>query len=234
MSAAGEPEPGGPAAGRAGDLPAGAGGMAAVRDPAGEGEVPGPATPGAVVPGAVGPAVPGALVPGAVGPATPGAVAPGAVVPGAVGPAAPGAVVPAAPESSELAVPELPEAGSWGLDLAAASLRIDTDDTDVMFESLGAKLERILGGRVQVTREGGLRRRSKRVAKIVVDAGGTRLEAARSRVGPSFSEAHAVRGITLRTHEISAEEWLERLVALVRAEAAGSSEVRGALGRLLE
>lgn len=203
MSAAGEPEPGGPAAGRAGDLPAGAGGMAAVRDPAGEGEVPGPATPGAVVPGAV---VPGAVVP----------------------------AVPAAPESSELAVPELPEAGSWGLDLAAASLRIDTDDTDVMFESLGAKLERILGGRVQVTREGGLRRRSKRVAKIVVDAGGTRLEAARSRVGPSFSEAHAVRGITLRTHEISAEEWLERLVALVRAEAAGSSEVRGALGRLLE
>lgn len=208
MSAAGEPEPGGPAAGRAGDLPAGAGGMAAVRDPAGEGEV--------------------------AGPATPGAVAPGAVVPGAVGPATPGAVGPAAPESSELAVPELPEAGSWGLDLAAASLRIDTDNTDVMFESLGAKLERILGGRVQVTREGGLRRRSKRVAKIVVDAGGTRLEAARSRVGPSFSEAHAVRGITLRTHEISAEEWLERLVALVRAEAAGSSEVRGALGRLLE
>lgn len=174
------------------------------------------------------PEVPDAPLPAVV----PDATVPDAAVPDVAGSGAAG---------TDVAVPDLagsdlaaPETGSWDLDLAAASLRIDTADTDEMFESLGAKLERILGGRVQVTREGGLRRKSKRVAKIVVDAGGTRLEAARSRVGPSFSEAHAVRGITLRTHEISAEEWLDRLVALVRAEAAGSSDVRGALGRMLE
>ena len=160
--------------------------------------------------------------PGAEAPAS-GAVEPAGVgVPAGVGPAE---VVPAGAGT-----------GSWDLDVAAASLRIETSDTDVLFESLGDKLERILGGRVKVTREreGGMRRRTKRVTRIVVDAGGTRLEAARSRVGPSFSEAHAVRGITLRTHEITAEEWLERLVALVRVEAAGSSDVSGALGRLLQ
>ena len=155
---------------------------------------------------------------------------------GAGDPEARGGAVDPASAVSLPAVPDAPElpAGSWDLDLAAASLRIDTADSDALFEALGGKLERVLGGRVQVTRDGGLRRRSKRVVKIVVDAGGTRLEAARSRVGPSFSEAHAVRGITLRTHEISADEWLDRLVALVQAEAAGSSDVRGALGRLLE
>lgn len=137
--------------------------------------------------------------------------------------------VPASP------LPSLPgPAGSWDLDLAAASLRMDTGDTDALFEALGDKLERILGSRAQVTREGGFRRRTKRVVKIVVDAGAARLEAARGRAGASFSEAHAVRGITLRTTELAAEEWLDRLVAIVEAEAARSNDVRTALGRMLE
>ncbi|MDA8062164.1 MAG: hypothetical protein M0T80_06980 [Actinomycetota bacterium] len=185
-----------------------------------------PGEPGAEAPapGAVEPAGP-ATAGGEVGRAAgvePEGVGPAEVAPEGVGPAE---VLPAGAGT-----------GSWDLDVAAASLRIETSDTDVLFESLGDKLERILGGRVKVTREreGGMRRRTKRVTRIVVDAGGTRLEAARSRVGPSFSEAHAVRGITLRTHEITAEEWLERLVALVRVEAAGSSDVSSALGRLLQ
>jgi hypothetical protein len=43
-----------------------------------------------------------------------------------------------------------------------------------------------------------------------------------------------VRGITLQTVEITADEWLERLVALVGAESARSSDVRSALSGLLE
>jgi len=124
-------------------------------------------------------------------------------------------------------------AGSWDLDLAAASLRIDATDTDAFFEALGAKLERILGTRARVQREGMLRR-NKRVARIVVDTAAGRLEAERSPRGPVFRAAHAVRGITLQTSEISADEWLDRLVTLVREEAARSNDVRYALGRLLE
>ncbi len=146
---------------------------------------------------------------------------------------APGAELPVrVPQPGSIAPPA--PVGSWDLDLAAASLRIDTGDTDALFEALGGKLERILGGRAQVTREGGLRRRSRRVVKIVVDAGGTRLEASRSRAGASFSEAHAVRGITLRTAELAADEWLDRLVAAVEAESTRSADVRAALGRMLE
>lgn len=124
-------------------------------------------------------------------------------------------------------------AGSWDLDLAAASLRIDTADTDGFFEALGAKLERILGARARVERQGMLRR-NKRVTRIVVDTGAGRLEAQRSPHGPVFRSAHAVRGITLRTSEVTADEWLDRLVTIVRDEAVRSNDVRYALGRLLE
>ena len=125
------------------------------------------------------------------------------------------------------------EPAGWDLDVAAAMLRADTADVDNLLDVLGDKLERILGRRVQVQRESGFRR-SKRVAKIVVDAGGKRLEASRGRAGATFGEVHAVRGITLRTTEISAEDWLDRLVELVKAEAGRSGDVRAALGRLLE
>jgi hypothetical protein len=136
-----------------------------------------------------------------------------------------------APLPGGLAPPDQP--GSWDLDLAAASLSMDTGDTDQLFEALGGKLERILGSRVQVQREGGFRRRH-RVGRIIVDTGEGRLEATRSRVGPVFLLVHAVRGITLQTAEISADDWLARLVAMVGQEASRSNDVRSALSRILD
>jgi hypothetical protein len=146
-------------------------------------------------------------------------------------PATTAAGVPAVPAGTDLGVPD--PAGSWGLDMAAATLRIDTGDTDALFEALGNKLQRILGPRAQVQREGGLRR-NKRIAKIVVDTGAGRLEATRGRTGPVFLSVHAVRGITLQTAEIPADAWLEQLVAMVGDEASRSAEVRNALGQLLD
>jgi hypothetical protein len=143
----------------------------------------------------------------------------------------------AAPPASAEILPtrpgDLDQPGSWDLDMAAATLSMDTGDTDALFEALGGKLERILGTRVQIQREGGFPRRH-RIGKIVVDTGEGRLEAARSRTGPVFLLVHAVRGITLQTAEITAEDWLARLVAMVGREASRSSEVRSALGRLLD
>ncbi len=123
--------------------------------------------------------------------------------------------------------------GSWDLDLAAASLRMDTGDTDSLFEALGAKLTRILGPRAEIQRERGLKRHPK-IARIVVDVGGDRLEATRARTGVTWLAVHAVRGITLQTTEITADDWIDRLVRLVGQEAARSSDVRTALGGLLE
>jgi hypothetical protein len=138
--------------------------------------------------------------------------------------------VPAVPAGGDLVAPD---PGSWDLDLAAATLSMDTGDTEQLFEALGGKLERILGARVQIQREGGFRRKH-RIGRIVVDTGEGRLEATRSRTGPVFLLVHAVRGITLQTAEISADDWLARLVAMVGQEASRSGDVRSALGRLLE
>jgi hypothetical protein len=135
-------------------------------------------------------------------------------------PATTAAGVPAVPAGTDLGVP-------------APAGRIDTGDTDALFEALGNKLQRILGPRAQVQREGGLRR-NKRIAKIVVDTGAGRLEATRGRTGPVFLSVHAVRGITLQTAEIPADAWLEQLVAMVGDEASRSAEVRNALGQLLD
>jgi hypothetical protein len=142
----------------------------------------------------------------------------------------PAAVFPATyPTSIEPPAPS----GSWDLDLAAASLRMDTGDTDQLFQALGEKLERILPRRVEIRRGGGLLRRQ-RVDKISVDAGDNRLEAVRGRSGPVFLTTHTVRGIALQSSEISADDWLERLVVVVGAESARSNDVRTALGKLLE
>ena len=124
-------------------------------------------------------------------------------------------------------------AGSWDLDLAAASLRIDTDDIDQMFQALGDKLERILGARARIVRGGGLLRRQ-RVDRITVDTTDGRLEAVRGRSGPEFLVVHAVRGITLQTSRIEAGEWLQQLVRLVGQESARSADVRAALSGMLE
>jgi hypothetical protein len=148
------------------------------------------------------------------------------------------ALVPMAPPSVP-AVPDgpgdlvAPDPGSWELDMAAATLTMDTGDTDQLFEALGGKLQRILGARVQIQREGGFRRQH-RIGRIVVDTGEGRLEATRSRTGPVFLLVHAVRGITLQTAEISADDWLARLVAMVGQEASRSRDVRSALSRLLD
>jgi hypothetical protein len=109
---------------------------------------------------------------------------------------------------------------------------MEIGDIDQFFQALGNKLERILGTQVRVQRGGRLRRQ--RVDKISVDAGELGLEAARGNRGPVFRATHVVRGIVLQTAEISADEWLDRLVTLVRAEAERSNNVRAALARLLE
>jgi hypothetical protein len=170
------------------------------------------------------PTSPGA--PGARPPEPTAGAAPPAVQPFPTPPA-----VPAGGGADDLALPDA--GGSWALDLAAATLNMDTADTDALFEALGSKLERILGTRVQIQRDGGFRRKH-RIGKIVVDTGEGRLEATRSRTGPVFLLVHAVRGITLQTAEIAADEWLDRLVAMVGKEAVRSNDVRSALGRLLD
>lgn len=122
--------------------------------------------------------------------------------------------------------------GSWELDVTAASLQIDAADSDSLFETLGAKLGRILPQLVEIERSGLFK--NKAVVKISVHNGEDLLEATKDKRGPVFKSIHQVRGITLSTSEVPADQWLERVMATVRAEAQRNAKVREALSGLVE
>lgn len=129
---------------------------------------------------------------------------------------------------------------SADLELIAASLRADSADLLVFVESLAVKLETALplSARVERVRQG--LRGPKLVRRIVVDAGGERLELRReltARGGePGAIELLTGRvsgGIVLKTESVDIDEWLRALAVAVAAEAERSERTRQALERLL-
>jgi len=120
------------------------------------------------------------------------------------------------------------------LDVRAALLRNAEEDTDHLFDGLGAKLDRILGGRGRVDYEGGRLRKSHRVRLIEVEVPGGRLVATRERGAPVFRVAQVVRGIAVKTDEVTLGEWMDRLVGVLGQEFGRRDEDRLELSRLLD
>jgi hypothetical protein len=120
------------------------------------------------------------------------------------------------------------------IDLLMASLRADAADLHTFVQVLAVKLEGALPGHVQVQRRGGLFSHDKSVTRIGVDLGehqysiGTgnhgQIEAQRQRV---------VRGIVLKTEDLSVDDWIRELVTELGQKAESSSQEREALERLL-
>ena len=120
------------------------------------------------------------------------------------------------------------------IDLLMASLRADAADLHTFLQVLAVKLEDALPGQVHVQRHGGLFSHDKSVAKVAVDlgehqysisAGGRgQLQAQRQRV---------VRGIVLKSEDLSVDDWIRALVVELGQKAESSSQGRAALERLL-
>jgi hypothetical protein len=119
------------------------------------------------------------------------------------------------------------------LDTLMASLRADMNDAHAFLQALAARLDGAMPGQVEVQRGGGLfaKKAVKRVELQlgdfhfrITDAGHGRLTAERVRV---------VRGVALRTEQVSVDEWLAGVVAELRTQAESSSRGREALERLL-
>ncbi|MCL4312590.1 MAG: hypothetical protein M1131_00375 [Actinobacteria bacterium] len=126
--------------------------------------------------------------------------------------------------------------GDFDLDMVLAALRADAEDTRIYFEVLSKKLDSVLGERLVVERAGGgLFRRSKEqpVRSIAAEVGDKRLEAVLDKGKVRCSVHHTVRGIVLRSDEVSFQEWLRHLVEALLAEAGNSAETRAALQALL-
>ena len=120
------------------------------------------------------------------------------------------------------------------IDQLLASLRADAGDAHAFLQALAVRLEGALPGQVQIERRGGLFTREKPVKQIDLDLGEQRYSIAEEGRGRLRAQrVHVVRGIALKTEELSVDEWIQSLAAHLNSLAATSSRAREALERLL-
>jgi hypothetical protein len=120
------------------------------------------------------------------------------------------------------------------IDLLLASLRAGAADAHLFLQALDAKLEGALPGQVTVERHGGLFSRAHPVKTIALELGEHRYRIAEAGHGrPRAQRTRVVRGIALKTDELSVEEWLSSLAHELSDLAQSSERAREALERLL-
>jgi hypothetical protein len=119
-----------------------------------------------------------------------------------------------------------------GFDLLAASVRADATDVRAFVSALATKLELSFPARCRVERSGFLAKK-KRVRRIAVDLGDARYELEHDDGAVNARRSTVVRGIALKSEELSLEEWVDKLVAQLSVEAEQSERDREALERLI-
>jgi hypothetical protein len=122
---------------------------------------------------------------------------------------------------------------SLDLDLLAASLRADSSDLTVFVESMAAKLEEAVPGRVRVDRRRSGMFGPKAVRSVSVDLGERRLELRADGGAVQTRCARLSAGIVLKNEELDIQAWLGMLSEALADEASRSEATRRALERLL-
>ena len=119
------------------------------------------------------------------------------------------------------------------MDLLAASLRADSSDLNAFVESLTAKLEDAMPGRVRVDRRRSGMFGPKSVRSVSVDLGDRRLELRTDGGTVQTRCARLSGGIVLKNEVLETDAWLATLSEALAAEAARSETTRKALERML-
>ena len=123
--------------------------------------------------------------------------------------------------------------GEIDVELVAASLRASSSDLKTFVEVLAEKLEGALPGRVQVGRRSTrFLGKEKRVEQIQCQLGDARYVLS-TRNGLEARRAKVVRGVVLKTDELSFDEWLGALAHDLAVEAETNERAQLALQELL-
>lgn len=126
------------------------------------------------------------------------------------------------------------QGGERDIDLLLASLRADAADTHAFLQALAVKLDGALPGGVQIERQSGLFSHDQHVKRIEVELGESRYDIAEESHGRLRAQrARVVRGIALKTEELTADQWIAALASDLETLAKSSSRAREALERLL-
>jgi hypothetical protein len=124
--------------------------------------------------------------------------------------------------------------GNQEIDQLLASLRADAGDAHAFLQALAVRLDGALPGQVEITRGGGLFSREKAVKQIDLDLGEQRYSIAEEGRGRLRAQrVHVVRGIALKSDDLSVDTWLQSLAGDLTRLAETSSRAREALERLL-
>jgi hypothetical protein len=126
-----------------------------------------------------------------------------------------------------------PDEPALDLDLLAASLRADSTDVSTFVESLAAKLEEAVPGRVRVQRRREGMFGPKRVRTVAVDLDDRRFELVSEGAGVQTRCAKLSGGIVLKNEELQTDAWLATLGEALASEAQRNETTRRALERLL-
>jgi hypothetical protein len=119
------------------------------------------------------------------------------------------------------------------IDLIAASLRADASDLGAFVEALAVKLEEAVPGAVSVERRRDGMFGAKRVRRILLDAGGRRLELLTDGASVQTLCSRTSGGIVLKREQLGTDDWLRALGEALADAARGSLATRQALERLL-
>lgn len=122
---------------------------------------------------------------------------------------------------------------AFDLDLAISSLNADGSDVQLMLRLLTEKLAAVLGDRMEVTRAGGLLKRSNTIEKVEIRLRDCGLEARLSGASAEFVIGQVSGGIRIRTERVDASNWTRRLLEELQAEATHSASARQALESIM-
>jgi hypothetical protein len=118
---------------------------------------------------------------------------------------------------------------SFDLELAAASLRANSSDMRILMKVLADQLAAALGPRMTVQRAGGRFRKSDEIRTLRIVLDDDQFEANVDGDALVCTVAHSSGGIRIRSQKVGVDEWISRLLAALKAEAAHSESVREAL-----
>ncbi|HXW32579.1 MAG TPA: hypothetical protein VEJ21_05750 [Acidimicrobiales bacterium] len=119
------------------------------------------------------------------------------------------------------------------LDTAVAGVRSNMTDVRILLKVLAGQLADAVGAeRLAVERAGRLRR-SEEVRALTVAMGDDEFRAEVDGATLRCSVGHRSGGIRIRSEQVSADDWLKRLLQSLHAEAAHSEKARMALERIV-
>jgi hypothetical protein len=120
------------------------------------------------------------------------------------------------------------------VDVLAAALRLDHQEARDLLEFLAQKLEQSLPQATTVTRSGGLFSKARPVKEILVRFDDYHYQIIREKHGALTVKAlKLVRGVVLKTTEISIDQWTEEIAQQLAQQAQRSAQTRQALNKFI-